>query len=749
MQSLINVNHDPIPSQPSDKNGHEKDSLIQIELGEYNRLPDDATSPQSSRRETETEEKYDKFYPNMHKTQMKKVHHNNSSIFIQRDYEKEEEEAEHLYKHKHSENTNKKSYIKSSYKLFTQMFIRLMNRTERRLLFFILFCISVSGLFRLIFFIYIGSIIDLLSDKYDTNHVTYSISCNIHEYVKCTGTESMIHVFVVTLIVLSVMLSLVKFAQSISLTLVSCRFLERLNCLVFDIIINQWNILTMVNTKTQKRNLRYLLSNEMKHLNLSIYAIIEIIESLIHAFCGLFYLFVLNPDIAGIIVLSFLVILVTSLVYIKNMDIMIKLRKASFKIVISFISEMLNYITTIKTFSKEDDESFVYSLYIKRAFKYELKRNNLLSKYQFVLSIIIYFTILSIIWYGCFMVSIGMLVIDLFILLQLNLSIYNIVTISPLIITKYTKSLKKIIDILKEKETENETDLYQVQKPNDYIPVCCDIRGKIDIRNITFSYPNQNILNNISMQMHPSSVTALVGEIGSGKSTILKLLMRFFKPQSGQIDIDGIDISEYNLAFIHSQIGYVSQSECHLFDNRSISDNIKFGIRLYSKDHYLFHSECFNQESMYFWRRYKSITQTHIENVCKIANAHSFIIKLKDGYKTIVGGDGGINLSQGQKHRIGIARALLLNPKILLINENGFNFKKLALSFSSKTDHIVNGKCVVVIANRLETVKNADVIYVIQNGTIVQRGPHTELMQNVNGHYYQLMQRQTFSWRHT
>ncbi|KAF9976293.1 Multidrug resistance protein 1, partial [Modicella reniformis] len=234
-----------------------------------------------------------------------------------------------------------------------------------------------------------------------------------------------------------------------------------------------------------------------------------------------------------------------------------------------------------------------------------------------------------------------------------------------------------------------------------------NLTGHIIVKDVNFSYPsrpNVPVLKNMNIQVKPGQTVALVGHSGSGKSTIVGLLERFYDPISGSITIDGIDIKEFNVRHLRDSIGLVSQ-EPVLF-NATIKQNIMYGTR---KDQ-------------------KTPTDKEIEEACRLSNAHDFISKLPKGYNTMVGEKGAL-LSGGQKQRIAIARALIKNPSVLLLDE-----ATSALDTDSERivqaalDNAATGRSTIVIAHRLSTIMNADLIYVMDKGVVLESGNHETLM---------------------
>ncbi|KAL1833030.1 hypothetical protein DCAR_0103079 [Daucus carota subsp. sativus] len=244
-----------------------------------------------------------------------------------------------------------------------------------------------------------------------------------------------------------------------------------------------------------------------------------------------------------------------------------------------------------------------------------------------------------------------------------------------------------------------------------------DIQGNIDLRDVYFSYParpDEQIFNGFSLSIPSGTTAALVGQSGSGKSTVISLIERFYDPQAGEVLIDGTNLKEFQLKWIRERIGLVSQ-EPVLFAS-SIKDNIAYG-----KD---------------------GATMEEIRAATELANAARFIDKLPQGLDTMVG-EHGTQLSGGQKQRVAIARAILKNPRILLLDE-----ATSALDAESERivqealDRIMVNRTTVIVAHRLSTVRNANMIAVIHRGKMVEKGSHSELLEDPEGAYSQLIRLQ-------
>jgi ATP-binding cassette subfamily B (MDR/TAP) protein 1 len=234
---------------------------------------------------------------------------------------------------------------------------------------------------------------------------------------------------------------------------------------------------------------------------------------------------------------------------------------------------------------------------------------------------------------------------------------------------------------------------------------------------VRFAYPTrpkQQILNGISAAFLPGKTVALVGHSGCGKSTVVGLLERWYDVTSGYVEIEGLDAKQWKLTSLRSHMALVGQ-EPVLF-NLSIRENIAYGV-----------NETVDDEMIY--------------NAAKLANAHNFVMDLPEKYETLVGEKGG-QLSGGQKQRIAIARALIRNPKVLLLDEATSALD----SESEKTvqealDSASKGRTTIVIAHRLSTIQNADLILVIENGSIIESGIHSELIMR-KGRYSDLVDQQ-------
>ncbi len=242
-----------------------------------------------------------------------------------------------------------------------------------------------------------------------------------------------------------------------------------------------------------------------------------------------------------------------------------------------------------------------------------------------------------------------------------------------------------------------------------------NIEGEIEFRNVDFKYPDgdEEVLKNFNLHIKPGTNVAIVGETGAGKSTLVNLVCRFFEPTSGEILIDGVDYKKRSQLWLHSNIGYVLQNP-HLFSG-TIKENIQYG-RL----------EATNEE---------------IVKAAEIVSVDKIVENLEDGYESQVG-EGGDKLSTGEKQLISIARAILADPKIFILDEATSSIDtKLENSIQKGISYLLKGRTSFIIAHRLSTIKKADIILVVKDGKIVEQGTHDSLIK-VKGYYYTLYTKQ-------
>lgn len=378
---------------------------------------------------------------------------------------------------------------------------------------------------------------------------------------------------------------------------------------------------------------------------------------------------------------------------------------------ISIVEESLSGLKVVKSYNAENYFKNIFNNSISRLLRLDNsigKKNNLASPMSEFMGIV---TISILLWYGGNLVLVDQTLNGALFIVYLGLA-YNILTPAKAI-SKASYSVKnglaaaeRVFEVL---DTENTV----ATKENAIIVT--DFTDKITLENINFKYENDYVLKNFSLEVPKGKTIALVGQSGSGKSTIANLLTRFYDVNEGVIKIDGIDIKDLDLHSLRNLIGLVTQDS--ILFNDTIKNNITLGK--------------------------ENVTDEEIISALKIANAYEFVKDLPNGIETNIGDAGG-KLSGGQKQRLSIARAVLKNPPIMILDEatsaldtESEKFVQVAL------ENMMQNRTSIVIAHRLSTIQKADVIIVMQKGEIVERGNHEELLAK-NGVYSKLVSMQSF-----
>ncbi|MBT3753635.1 MAG: ABC transporter ATP-binding protein [Flavobacteriaceae bacterium] len=367
------------------------------------------------------------------------------------------------------------------------------------------------------------------------------------------------------------------------------------------------------------------------------------------------------------------------------------------KVIKGFVSELF----FIDKFKKSNNKFYKYSNRL-------INRQNLASPISEFLGISV---IGALLWYGGQLVLVDLELKPAAFLTYMGLA-YGVLTPAKAI-SKASYSIKKgnaaaerVLEIL-----ESESSIKEIKNPINKQ----SFNSEIIFKNVSFKYDQESVLNNINFKIQKGQTIAIVGQSGSGKSTIANLIPRFYDVCSGEILIDGINIKDLYKSELRKLMGLVSQ-ESILF-NDSISNNIKLSN--------------------------SKVNLKEIEESAKIANANEFIEKFEDGYDLNVG-DGGGKLSGGQKQRISIARAVLSNPPIMILDEATSSLDSESEKLvQDALENLMKNRTSIIIAHRLSTIQKADIILVINEGKIAEQGKHEELIKE-NGIYSKLIKLQSF-----
>ncbi|KAI8911738.1 P-loop containing nucleoside triphosphate hydrolase protein [Gorgonomyces haynaldii] len=376
-----------------------------------------------------------------------------------------------------------------------------------------------------------------------------------------------------------------------------------------------------------------------------------------------------------------------------------------------FAEEKLSNLRTVRAFAQEDKEIHLYQEKAEEVYKLGMKQAYASGAFFGAIGFGGNATILAILYYGGTMVTNGLISVgDL-----TSFFLYTAYVGGSLMglsswYAEFNKGIGASTRLFQLLETQPTIELQPGSKPK--------ITGRVKLENITFSYPTRpdvEILSGLDLEIQAGQSVAIVGHSGSGKSTIAQMLLRFYDPSRGTIYFDDIPMSEIDATYLREQcMGFVGQ-EPILFA-ASIKENIRYG--------------------------YPDATDEQVIAAAKLANAHSFIDEFPEKYDTFVG-ERGSSLSGGQKQRIAIARALLKNPQILILDE-----ATSALDAQSEyligqaMERVTKGRTSITIAHRLSTIQKADLIVMLMDGRVAEKGTFEELTAIPNGHFRELIAKQ-------
>jgi ATP-binding cassette subfamily B protein len=406
-----------------------------------------------------------------------------------------------------------------------------------------------------------------------------------------------------------------------------------------------------------------------------------------------------NRELSNVFLVSSPILILTIIIVGKKGFPYFKIVQERIDRVNQVLREELTGIRVIRAFNRTDYEEDRFNNANRDLTKIYLKVVRLMSVMMPLLNIILNFTIVAVIWYGSKLIDIGNLEIgDLMAYIQYVMQImFSLIMVSVMfiMIPRAMASANRINEVL-----DMEIGIIDREETRD----ATGLRGVLEFRDVSFKYPGAEnpVLCNISFTAKPGETTAIIGGTGSGKSTVISLIPRFYDVSKGAILLDGVDIRDLSQEDLRRKIGIVSQ-DTMLFTG-SVSDNIRFGK--------------------------EDATDEEVVHAAEIAQAKEFIVDLEDGFDSSVA-QGGTNLSGGQKQRLSIARALVRRPEIYVFDDSfsALDFKtdkKLRKALEEET----HNSTIIIVAQRVSTIMEADSILVLDNGKIVGQGTHRELLES-------------------
>lgn len=364
------------------------------------------------------------------------------------------------------------------------------------------------------------------------------------------------------------------------------------------------------------------------------------------------------------------------------------------------IREKLTGIRVARTFSTEDFEERRFEAVNKDFMDNSIKMNTVMAIIMPGLNLILYSTMLALLAFGGYKIinNVSIPIGDIIAVIQYVMQIMMSVVMLSMIFIVYPRasvSANRINEVLQSQ--------YSIRNKENAIKDT-DKKGYIEFKNVSFSFPNADkpAIYNISFKSNPDEVTAIIGSTGSGKSTLINLIPRFYDVSDGEIFVDGVNIKDMDIDVLRAKIGFVPQ-KAFLFKG-SIKDNISYGNPNKSED--------------------------MVESALKIAQSYDFVMEKEDGIHSLIS-QGGTNVSGGQKQRLAIARAISRKPEIYIFDDS---FSALDFKTDSKLRKAlfeeIKGSTVIIVAQRVSTIKNADRIIVLEDGNCVGIGRHEELLEN-------------------
>ncbi|MBK8604739.1 MAG: ATP-binding cassette domain-containing protein [Saprospiraceae bacterium] len=506
-------------------------------------------------------------------------------------------------------------------------------------------------------------------------------------------------------IVLLVAQGILSYGRSIALAVVSERGVSQVRQDLYAAMITQ-PVSFFESNKVGELTSR--ITGDVEQLqNVFSVTLAEFIRQLITLVVGIAILAYVTPKLSLIMLATFPVIVLLAIFFGRYIRKLSKERQAEVAISNSIAEESLHSFNVVKAFTNELFEMKRYNNVLDKVVKISLDFARVKGLFFIFIITVLFGGIFFILWQGALLVQSGQMAIgDLFSFIIYTGIIGGAIASLGTFYTQLAGALGATDRILEIMESTPELD----HKTNSIESPAAVLHGDIELKNVRFHYPSRpenGVLNGINMHIEKGSKVALVGASGAGKSTIVSMLMRFHDPISGEITIGGVNIKDYDLHAFRKNFATVPQ-DVILFGG-TIRENIAYGK--------------------------PEASDAEIMEAAEKANAMQFISSFHEGLDTVVG-DRGIRLSGGQKQRIAIARAILRDPKFLILDE-------ATSSLDAESEHLVQdalntlmeGRTSLIIAHRLATIVNVDKIYVLNDGQVIEEGTHNELMSVEDGWY--------------
>lgn len=440
------------------------------------------------------------------------------------------------------------------------------------------------------------------------------------------------------------------------------------------------------------------------------FTLAELLRQFLTLIFGTVIIFYLAPKLTGFMLLTFPVLVIFALIFGKYIRTLSKKTQDKLAEANVVVEESLQSIAVVKAFTNENFEIRRYTNAIREVVDVAIRTARLRGLFISFIIFALFGGIVAVGWYGASLVQVGEITVgELFSFVIYTSFIGGSIAGLGDIYTQLQRAIgasERLLEILQEKDEAEKSTV-----------TALNLEGEIEFENVSFSYPTRKdfvVLKGLDFKIGLGEKVALVGQSGSGKSSIINLLMRFYSVEDGTIKVDGNDIQNFNLTAYRKNIGIVPQ-EVILFGG-TIKENIAYGK--------------------------PDATVEEIRDAARKANAFEFIESFPDKFETVVG-DRGVKLSGGQRQRVAIARAILKDPAILILDEATSSLDAHSeVLVQEALEKLMEGRTTIIIAHRLSTIKKVDRIFVIKGGKLAEVGSHAELTNMNNGIYSNLLKLQ-------